>query len=154
MAGPAILFLHLLGLDSQSHAHGGPAAAQYAENIGVVDRGVAALVAHMEARYPDGKTAYVVTSDHGNGACYTLHYVSRLPCGGRCHECGHWLVQDDRPCQPWRRVPRVHRDTPRYLGPWHRSTSRCAVSLQARSICWRDRQWYIGLAAGHRAKTV
>jgi predicted AlkP superfamily pyrophosphatase or phosphodiesterase len=64
-AGPAVVFLHLLGLDSQSHAHGGPAARPYLDNVGLVDRGVAALVAKVERLYPDRATAYVVTSDHG-----------------------------------------------------------------------------------------
>jgi predicted AlkP superfamily pyrophosphatase or phosphodiesterase len=63
--GPALIFLHLLGLDSQSHAHGGPHAQQYLDNIELVDRSTALLVKKIEALFPDEATAYLVTSDHG-----------------------------------------------------------------------------------------
>jgi predicted AlkP superfamily pyrophosphatase or phosphodiesterase len=63
--GPALIFLHLLGLDSQSHAHGGPHAQQYLDNIELVDRSTALLVKKIETLYPDEATAYLVTSDHG-----------------------------------------------------------------------------------------
>lgn len=39
--GPAILFLHLLGIDSNAHAHGGPASEQYLHNIQLVDDNLA-----------------------------------------------------------------------------------------------------------------
>ena len=67
--GPALLFLHLLGLDSQSHAHGGPHARQYLDNIELVDRGVSELVRQIERTFYDKATAYLVTSDHGCANC-------------------------------------------------------------------------------------
>lgn len=66
--GPAILFQHLLGLDSQSHAHGGPHAQQYLDNIQLVDEGVAKTVQLFESRFPDGSTTYIFTADHGCAA--------------------------------------------------------------------------------------
>lgn len=63
--GPAIVLLHLLGLDSQSHAHGGPAAQQYLDNISLVDAGIERLVGQLESVFPDSSTTYILTSDHG-----------------------------------------------------------------------------------------
>ena len=68
--GSAILFLHLLGLDSQSHAHGGPHAQAYLDNIELVDRSVADLVQRLERLFPDEQTTYLLTSDHGCAAAY------------------------------------------------------------------------------------
>lgn len=62
------MFLHLLGLDSQSHAHGGPAARQYLDNIALVDARMAWLEAAFAARFPDGQTTFLFTSDHGCAA--------------------------------------------------------------------------------------
>lgn len=60
-----ILFLHLLGIDTNGHAHR-PMSKEYLNNIGLVDTGVADLVSMVEDFFDhDGKTAYVFTSDHG-----------------------------------------------------------------------------------------
>ncbi|XP_051538837.1 GPI ethanolamine phosphate transferase 1-like isoform X2 [Myxocyprinus asiaticus] len=60
-----VFFLHLLGMDTNGHAHR-PMSKEYLENIGLVDAGVAEIVNVMEDFYGhDGKTAYVFTSDHG-----------------------------------------------------------------------------------------
>ncbi|KAM7370024.1 hypothetical protein PAMP_011310 [Pampus punctatissimus] len=60
-----ILFLHLLGIDTNGHAHR-PMSQEYLDNIGLVDRGVTELVSMVEDFFGhDGKTAYVFTSDHG-----------------------------------------------------------------------------------------
>ncbi|KAG9304272.1 hypothetical protein G9A89_019834 [Geosiphon pyriformis] len=60
-----IFFLHLLGLDTNGHAYG-PHSKEYMRNIKVVDEGVKQVVEFMEKFYgDDGKTAYVLTSDHG-----------------------------------------------------------------------------------------
>lgn len=57
-------FLHLLGLDT--HGHGfRPNSRQYYANIALVDRGIERVFNEMEKRFPDGRTAYVFTSDHG-----------------------------------------------------------------------------------------
>ncbi|KAG0585367.1 hypothetical protein M758_2G006200 [Ceratodon purpureus] len=59
-----IVFLHLLGCDTNGHAHR-PYSDIYLNNINLVDRGVESTVKLMEEYFPDGKTAYVFTSDHG-----------------------------------------------------------------------------------------
>ncbi|KAK5850182.1 hypothetical protein PBY51_014451 [Eleginops maclovinus] len=60
-----ILFLHLLGIDTNGHAHR-PMSKEYLDNIGLVDTGVAELVSVVEDFFDhDARTAYVFTSDHG-----------------------------------------------------------------------------------------
>ncbi|KAM4605895.1 GPI ethanolamine phosphate transferase 1 [Polymixia lowei] len=60
-----VFFLHLLGIDTNGHAHR-PMSQEYLENIGLVDSGVAELVSLVEEFFShDGRTAYVFTSDHG-----------------------------------------------------------------------------------------
>ncbi|RXN26686.1 GPI ethanolamine phosphate transferase 1 [Labeo rohita] len=60
-----VFFLHLLGIDTNGHAHR-PMSKEYLENIDLVDAGVAEIVSVMDDFYGhDGKTAYVFTSDHG-----------------------------------------------------------------------------------------
>lgn len=60
-----VFFLHLLGIDTNGHAHR-PMSKECLENIGLVDAGVADIVTVMDDFYGhDGKTAYVFTSDHG-----------------------------------------------------------------------------------------
>ncbi|XP_076869479.1 GPI ethanolamine phosphate transferase 1 [Brachyhypopomus gauderio] len=60
-----VFFLHLLGLDTNGHAHR-PMSKEYVDNIGLVDDGVAEMVSVFEDFYEnDGETAYVFTSDHG-----------------------------------------------------------------------------------------
>ena len=57
-------FFHLLGLDT--HGHGfRPYSQKYLKNIELVDRGIERVFLEMEKRFPDKKTAYVFTSDHG-----------------------------------------------------------------------------------------
>ncbi|KAJ0059671.1 hypothetical protein NL108_009172 [Boleophthalmus pectinirostris] len=60
-----VFFLHLLGLDTNGHAHR-PMSQEYLNNIALVDTGVSELVSMVEDFFGhDGKTAYVFTSDHG-----------------------------------------------------------------------------------------
>ncbi|CAO3599670.1 unnamed protein product [Absidia cylindrospora] len=60
-----VFFLHLLGLDTNGHAHR-PHSKEYHDNIGLVDRGVEEMVNLIENFYGhDGKTSYVFTADHG-----------------------------------------------------------------------------------------
>uniref|UniRef100_A0A803XRC5 GPI ethanolamine phosphate transferase 1 n=1 Tax=Meleagris gallopavo TaxID=9103 RepID=A0A803XRC5_MELGA len=60
-----VLFLHLLGIDTNGHAHR-PYSKEYKENIRKVDEGVKEIVSMLESFYGnDGKTAYILTSDHG-----------------------------------------------------------------------------------------
>ncbi|XP_039766590.1 GPI ethanolamine phosphate transferase 1 isoform X1 [Ornithorhynchus anatinus] len=63
--GKIVLFLHLLGIDTNGHAHR-PASREYKENIKKVDDGIKEIVTLLEGFYGnDGKTAFVITSDHG-----------------------------------------------------------------------------------------
>ncbi|XP_047423916.1 GPI ethanolamine phosphate transferase 1 [Mugil cephalus] len=60
-----IFFLHLLGIDTNGHAHR-PMSQEYLDNIALVDSGVAEIVSVIEAFFGhDGRTSYVFTSDHG-----------------------------------------------------------------------------------------
>jgi len=60
-----VVFLHLLGLDTNGHAHR-PHSKEYLDNIAYVDAGVQRVVAMCEQFFNDDKaTAYVFTADHG-----------------------------------------------------------------------------------------
>ncbi|CAG8505782.1 7461_t:CDS:10 [Paraglomus brasilianum] len=60
-----VFFLHLLGLDTNGHAHL-PSSQEYLDNIKVVDDIVSKVVNLMDEFYEhDEKTAYVFTADHG-----------------------------------------------------------------------------------------
>ncbi|GBG29190.1 GPI ethanolamine phosphate transferase 1 [Hondaea fermentalgiana] len=61
-----VFFLHLLGLDSNGHAHR-PHAPEYYQNMASVDKGVRGIHALFESYFHDNATAYVFTSDHGMG---------------------------------------------------------------------------------------
>ncbi|XP_043364363.1 GPI ethanolamine phosphate transferase 1 isoform X2 [Dermochelys coriacea] len=60
-----VLFLHLLGIDTNGHAHR-PNSREYKDNIRKVDDGINDIVSMLEDFYGnDGKTAFILTSDHG-----------------------------------------------------------------------------------------
>ncbi|XP_057680088.1 GPI ethanolamine phosphate transferase 1 isoform X2 [Corythoichthys intestinalis] len=60
-----VFFLHLLGLDTNGHAHR-PMSQEYINNIGLVDTGVSELVSIIGDFFNnDCRTAFVFTSDHG-----------------------------------------------------------------------------------------
>ncbi|NXN09355.1 PIGN transferase, partial [Indicator maculatus] len=60
-----VLFLHLLGIDTNGHAHR-PNSREYKENIKKVDEGVREIASVIDNFYGnDGKTAFILTSDHG-----------------------------------------------------------------------------------------
>ncbi|XP_053570598.1 GPI ethanolamine phosphate transferase 1 [Bombina bombina] len=60
-----VFFLHLLGLDTNGHAHR-PGSREYKENLKIVDHGIKEMVALIEEFYGnDEKTAFIFTSDHG-----------------------------------------------------------------------------------------
>ncbi|KAK7855978.1 gpi ethanolamine phosphate transferase 1 [Quercus suber] len=59
-----VIFLHLLGCDSNGHAHR-PFSSIYLNNVKVVDS-IAERVYHMvEDHFKDSRTAYIFTADHG-----------------------------------------------------------------------------------------
>ncbi|KAI1889039.1 hypothetical protein AGOR_G00174950 [Albula goreensis] len=60
-----VFFLHLLGIDTNGHAHR-PMSREYLENVGLVDAGVKEVVSVIEDFFEnDGRTSFVFTSDHG-----------------------------------------------------------------------------------------
>ena len=60
-----VLFLHLLGLDTNGHRNK-PGSKKYADNIRVVDKGVKRIVEVVERYWRnDGRTAFIFTADHG-----------------------------------------------------------------------------------------
>lgn len=59
-----VFFLHLLGLDTNGHAHR-PYSKEYLNNIKVVDQGVEEITALFNDYFADDKTAFVFTADHG-----------------------------------------------------------------------------------------
>ena len=60
----SVFFLHLLGIDTNGHAHC-PESEEYMRNIQLVDTGVQRIYELFEKVFPDKSTAYLFTSDHG-----------------------------------------------------------------------------------------
>ncbi|XP_016079010.1 PREDICTED: GPI ethanolamine phosphate transferase 1 isoform X2 [Miniopterus natalensis] len=60
-----VLFLHLLGIDTNGHAHRST-SREYKDNIKLVDEGIKELVSLIKEFYGnDEKTVFLFTSDHG-----------------------------------------------------------------------------------------
>ncbi|KAH8309202.1 hypothetical protein KR059_006857 [Drosophila kikkawai] len=59
-----VFFLHLLGLDTVGHVHK-PGSPQFRKNLDKTERGVREIYEEFERVFPDKKTVYLLTSDHG-----------------------------------------------------------------------------------------
>ncbi|TXG58989.1 hypothetical protein EZV62_016818 [Acer yangbiense] len=59
-----VIFLHLLGCDSNGHAHR-PFSSIYLNNVKVVDHIAERVYSLLEGYYKDNRTAYIFTADHG-----------------------------------------------------------------------------------------
>lgn len=59
-----VIFLHLLGCDSNGHAHK-PFSSIYLNNVKVVDNIAARVYNLLEDYFRDNLTAYIFTADHG-----------------------------------------------------------------------------------------
>lgn len=59
-----VVFLHLLGCDSNGHAHK-PFSSIYLNNVKVVDKIAEKVYNLMQEYYKDNQTAYIFTADHG-----------------------------------------------------------------------------------------
>lgn len=59
-----VIFLHLLGCDSNGHAHR-PFSSIYLNNVKVVDRIAEKMYNLLEDYFKDNQTAYIFTADHG-----------------------------------------------------------------------------------------
>uniref|UniRef100_A0A8C1V7X3 GPI ethanolamine phosphate transferase 1 n=1 Tax=Cyprinus carpio TaxID=7962 RepID=A0A8C1V7X3_CYPCA len=111
-----VFFLHLLGIDTNGHAHR-PMSKEYLENIGLVDSGVAEIVSVMDDFYGhDGKTAYIFTSDHGmtnwgsHGAGHPSETLTPLIAWGAGVQTAQWEGS--------------HKYDDNYLKEWGMETSR------------------------------
>eukprot|EP00026_Physarum_polycephalum_P001275 Phypoly_transcript_01276.p1 GENE.Phypoly_transcript_01276~~Phypoly_transcript_01276.p1 ORF type:complete len:1047 (+),score=198.21 Phypoly_transcript_01276:62-3142(+) len=63
--GPgSVLFLHLLAMDTFGHAYR-PYASEYLDQIYRIDQGIQKVYERIEQMFPDKRTSYVFTSDHG-----------------------------------------------------------------------------------------
>lgn len=78
-----VIFLHLLGCDSNGHAHK-PYSSIYLNNVKVVDNIAARVYNLVEDYFKDNRTAYIFTADHGmsdKGEDYCiLHYSDTGMC--------------------------------------------------------------------------
>ncbi|KDO72382.1 hypothetical protein CISIN_1g00201112mg, partial [Citrus sinensis] len=59
-----VIFLHLLGCDSNGHAHR-PFSSIYLNNVKVVDHIAKRMYFLLEDYFKDNRTAYIFTADHG-----------------------------------------------------------------------------------------
>ena len=59
-----VLFLHLLGIDTNGHSHR-PTSQEVIDNLRLVDREIKHMVEIIDSYFGDDKTAYIFTSDHG-----------------------------------------------------------------------------------------
>ncbi|XP_057817181.2 uncharacterized protein LOC131030393 isoform X2 [Cryptomeria japonica] len=59
-----VIFLHLLGCDTNGHAHR-PYSLIYLNNVKVVDKGIEETYNLIEEYFNDNRTAYIFTADHG-----------------------------------------------------------------------------------------
>ena len=82
-----VFFLHLLGIDTNGHAHR-PTSKEVYENLKIVDSGVKDMSEMINAYYGDKKTSFVFTSDHGmtdwgsHGAGLPEETMTPLVCWG------------------------------------------------------------------------
>ncbi|XP_017066637.1 GPI ethanolamine phosphate transferase 1 [Drosophila eugracilis] len=59
-----VFFLHLLGLDTAGHVHK-PGAPKFRQTVDKTETGVYQIYEEFERIFPDKRTAYLVTADHG-----------------------------------------------------------------------------------------
>ncbi|XP_066577902.1 GPI ethanolamine phosphate transferase 1 isoform X1 [Amia ocellicauda] len=106
-----VFFLHLLGLDTNGHAHR-PMSRDYVDNVRIVDAGIADLISWFDEFYEnDGKTAFVFTSDHGmtdwgsHGAGHPSETLTPLVAWGAGVQSAQTVTAqhfDDNFCQEWK----------------------------------------------------
>lgn len=76
-----VIFLHLLGCDSNGHAHR-PFSSIYLNNVKVVDGIAKSVYDLLENYFKDNRTAYIFTADHGmsdKGWKTSKHSTIHLP---------------------------------------------------------------------------
>ncbi|EDW74514.1 uncharacterized protein Dwil_GK21360 [Drosophila willistoni] len=63
-AKPVVFFLHLLGMDTAGHVHK-PGTPLFLENLNYSEHGIWQIYQKFEEIFPDKRTVYLMTSDHG-----------------------------------------------------------------------------------------
>ncbi|XP_017120278.1 GPI ethanolamine phosphate transferase 1 [Drosophila elegans] len=63
-ASHVVFFLHLLGLDTAGHVHK-PGSPKFLQNVAKTERGIYEIYQEFERVFPDKRTAYLLTADHG-----------------------------------------------------------------------------------------
>ncbi|XP_026841527.1 GPI ethanolamine phosphate transferase 1 [Drosophila persimilis] len=61
---PVVFFMHLLGLDTAGHVHK-PGTPLFLENLNFTEHGIWQIYNEFDNVFPDKKTVYLLTSDHG-----------------------------------------------------------------------------------------
>ncbi|XP_022224329.2 GPI ethanolamine phosphate transferase 1-like [Drosophila obscura] len=63
-SSPVVFFLHLMGSDRAGHVHK-PATILFHKSLNITDHGIWEMYQKFEETFPDKKTVYLLTSDHG-----------------------------------------------------------------------------------------
>jgi glucan phosphoethanolaminetransferase (alkaline phosphatase superfamily) len=83
-----VIFLHLLGCDSNGHAHR-PFSSIYLNNVKVVDHIAERVYSLLENYYKDNRTSYIFTADHGmsdKGWYYLVFLLESFLCFFAIHQ--------------------------------------------------------------------
>nr|CAB3447037.1 unnamed protein product [Digitaria exilis] len=112
-----VIFLHLLGCDTNGHAHR-PYSSIYLNNVKVVDQIAESMYNLMESYFQDNQTAYVFTADHGmsdkgsHGDGHPSNTDTPLVAWGAGVRSPKFLTYTEKPDDGFRFVDDHKHDTP------------------------------------------
>jgi phosphatidylinositol glycan class N len=112
-----VIFLHLLGCDTNGHAHR-PYSSIYLNNVKVVDQIAESVYNLMENYFKDNRTAYVFTADHGmsdkgsHGDGHPSNTDTPLVAWGAGIRSPKFLAYTEKPDDGFRFVDDHKHDTP------------------------------------------
>lgn len=112
-----VIFLHLLGCDTNGHAHR-PYSSIYLNNVKVVDQIAESMYNLMENYFKDNQTAYVFTADHGmsdkgsHGDGHPSNTDTPLVAWGAGIRSPKFLAYTEKPDDGFRFVDDHKHDTP------------------------------------------
>ncbi|MQL78216.1 hypothetical protein Taro_010638 [Colocasia esculenta] len=112
-----VIFLHLLGCDTNGHAHR-PYSSTYLNNVKVVDRIAESVYKLLEDYFNDNQTAYVFTADHGmsdkgsHGDGHPTNTDTPLVVWGAGIQSPRWLPHNSQPDDGFRFVDEHRHDMP------------------------------------------
>ncbi|RLN07161.1 hypothetical protein C2845_PM11G09300 [Panicum miliaceum] len=112
-----VIFLHLLGCDTNGHAHR-PYSSIYLNNVKVVDQIAESVYNLMENYFKDNQTAYVFTADHGmsdkgsHGDGHPSNTDTPLVAWGAGIRSPKFLAYTEKPDDGFRFVDDHKHDTP------------------------------------------